>query len=79
MGRCHEVQVSTPVRSHRPLVPGIALYHPPRGYEADTRPQNLGVSDLLALFTLSHPEQAFERCGLKRSVERNHRGAEGAS
>jgi len=50
---------------------------PPRGYEAHIRPHNLSVSNLLALFTLSHPEQAFERCGLKRSVERNHR-AEGA-
>lgn len=77
MGGRPKVKVLTSVRSHGPLVRGITPY-PPRGYEADIRPQNLSVSDLLTLFTLSHPEQAFERCGLKRSVERNHRGAEGA-
>lgn len=74
---CRKAQFLTCVRSHRHLGRGI-MSCPPRGYEAHIRPHNLSVSNLLALFTLSHPEQAFERCGLKRSVERNHRGAEGA-
>lgn len=49
----------------------------PAQVSAGVRPP--GVSCLLTRFTLSHPEQTFEHRELKRSVERNRSGAEGAS